>query len=93
MFIGEEFFSSDQPMNFREITRCLFVFSYFAGLILAWKWEGTGGVIGICSVAAYHLTIETLPLNGLALATVPGPLFLVCWCLSRAPKIAPVQMR
>ena len=88
MFIGEVFVSSDHPMDFREMTRCLFVFAYFAGLILAWKWEGLGALIVICSIVAYHLGVELLPPEGLTLATVPGLLFLACWYLFRDPNVS-----
>jgi hypothetical protein len=87
MFIGETFFSSKQsnPMNLREIVGFIFLFTYFAGLILAWKWEGTGGFIAICCMIAFRVTIDTFPLTVLMLMVIPVLLFLACWLLSRSP--------
>lgn len=66
----------------------LFPIGMGAGLIIAWKWEGLGGLITIASIIAFHAIRLVmygqadfgLWIDGLAGA---GVLFVVCWFLSR----------
>ena len=59
------------------------------GLIVAWKWEGVGGIVTVGSLTAFHLlryvSFGNPAFSGVidGLAT-PGFLFLVCWYLSRS---------
>ena len=62
-----------------------------AALGLAWRWEGLGGALNIGFyllnlIGYWIINGRFLPLGAaatLALAIVPGPLFLVCWRHSR----------
>ena len=69
-------------MTFREGLGMVFVFVYFGGLILAWKWEGLGGLIAIGCAIAFSVTIQEYSLL-IVLMAAPALLFLVCWLLSR----------
>ena len=79
-FIGESITSSQDtnPMTLRGGLGLAFVFVYFAGLILAWKWEGTGALIAITFTAAWAVVIQEYSLLTLFMAA-PGILFIVCW--------------
>ena len=58
------------------------------GLIIAWKWEGLGGIIAIASIIAFHLQM-LIKLGDLdftliiELLAAPGILFILYWILSR----------
>ena len=90
MLIG--YYIVDQPspdetgntLGAREIIAFIFVFGYFAGLILAWKWEGLGGLVAIACIIAFALTIQNMPVSIYMLMTIPALLFLICWFLSRS---------
>jgi hypothetical protein len=78
-----------KTLTFGEIVGLFFFpLGVCVGLIIAWKWEGQGGVIAVGSVICFHVTMlitgGSLDINpfieGLA---VPGVLFLICWFLSR----------
>ncbi len=58
------------------------------GLIIAWKWEGPGGIIAIGSIIGFHL--QMLVIHGkpdfvlfIDLLAAPGILFILYWILSR----------
>ena len=58
------------------------------GLIIAWKWEGLGGIIAIASIIGFHL--QMLVKHGkpdfvlfIDLLAAPGILFILYWILSR----------
>jgi hypothetical protein len=58
------------------------------GLILAWKWEGLGGIVAIGSIIGFHL--QMLIKHGdldftliIELLAAPGILFILYWILSR----------
>ena len=58
------------------------------GTILAWKWEGPGGIIAIGSIISFHLqmlfTHENLDFSlVIELLAAPGILFILYWLLSR----------
>ncbi len=85
MLIGEGLSSSQEtnPLTFRAGLAFVFVFIYFAGLILAWKWEGIGGWVAIGGTIGFFVTIQEYSLMIFIMAT-PALLFLVCWYLSRS---------
>jgi hypothetical protein len=94
MIIGYMFFpqsknSTGNAMGTREIIAFVFVFGYFTGLILAWKWEGPGGLIAIACVIAFTITLQDTPAFLHLLMAIPGLLFLVCWFLSIETSIKP----
>lgn len=90
MVIGHLFGSEQSnPPTFGEMVGLFFFpFGVFIGLIIAWKWEGLGGMIAIGSIIGFHMTMlilgRSLDINpfidGVA---APGFLFLICWFLSR----------
>ena len=53
------------------------------GMMIAWKWEGLGGFITTASIIALHAIRPDLGLSGIDVLAAPGPLFVVCWVLSR----------
>jgi len=69
-------------MTFREGVGMVFVLVYFVALILAWRWEGLGGLIAVGCTVAFSVTIEEYSLLTVLMAA-PALLFLVCWLLSR----------
>ncbi|KPL00500.1 MAG: hypothetical protein AMJ91_04435 [candidate division Zixibacteria bacterium SM23_73_3] len=77
------------PLTLGEIVGLFFFpFGVFIGLIIAWKWEGLGGMIAVGSVICFHVTMlisgGSLDINPFIEGTaVPGLLFLICWLLSR----------
>ena len=65
-----------------------FFFLICAGLIVAWKWEGLGGMIAIGCQIAWHVTMRITSgsfelILPLAIMAVPGLLFLTYWLLTR----------
>ncbi len=64
------------------------------GLIIAWKWEGVGGIaVTICSLVLFTILFIVIDRNGLYVASlinvpffVPGVLFGVCWMMSKTEK-------
>ena len=85
MFIGEELSSNQEtnPIAARELIGLVFVFVYFVGLILAWKWEGLGGIIAAIGLIAFAILIPNALILAFVMA-VPAILFLICWFLSRS---------
>ena len=85
MLIGEGLSSSQEsnPLTVSAWLGFVFVFIYFVGLILAWKWEGIGGLIAIGGTIGFFVTIQEYSLLTVIMA-VPALLFLVCWSLSRS---------
>jgi hypothetical protein len=66
-----------------------FPFGVCLGLIIAWKWEGLGGLVAVGSIIGFHLTMlavgGSLDINAFIDGfAVPGLLFLIAWFLSRA---------
>ncbi len=85
MLIGEGLSSSQETnlLTFRAGLGFVFVFIFFAGLILAWKWEGIGGLVAIGGTIGFSVTIQEYSMMILIMAA-PALLFLVCWYLSRS---------
>ena len=83
MFIGESLSSSQETnsMTLREGLGFVFVFIFFAGLILAWKWEGIGGFIALGGTIGWTIAIQAYSLITVIIAA-PAILFLICWLLS-----------
>ena len=90
MFIGEELSSKQETSSIavRELIGLVFDFVYFVGLILAWKWEGLGGLIAAIGLIAFAVTIPDAAILAYTIMAVPVILFLICWLLSRS-KPAP----
>ncbi len=75
------------PLGTRVVIAFIFLFGYFAGLILAWKWEGLGGLIAITCIISFAITIQNMPVHIYMLMAIPALLFLICWLLSRGVTI------
>ena len=95
LFFGGSIFSSGEDDTFA--IKDIFQFVFFPiglsiGLILAWKWEGLGGIIAIASIIGFHL--QMFIKNGeiyftliIELLAVPGILFILYWLLSRKQNV------
>ena len=58
LFFGASIFSSsgEEPFAFKDIFQFVFFpIGLMIGLILAWNWEGLGGLIAIASIIGFHL--------------------------------------
>ena len=78
----------------------VFLFLAFIGLIIAWKWEATGGIVALGSVIVFcilGLQTDGKP-GGTILLTgmyaLPAVLFLFYWWQTRRrdPKSTPAEM-
>lgn len=83
MIVPQSQNNTGNPMGTREVIAFVFVFVYFTGLILAWKWEGLGGLIAIACTIAFAITLQDTPGFLHLFMVIPGLLFLICWFLSR----------
>ncbi|MBE0639567.1 MAG: hypothetical protein IH598_13705 [Bacteroidales bacterium] len=76
---GEEFNSQSEMVSF-----AFFPVSIIIGLIVAWKWEGVGGLITIAGIVGFHFLRPDLLfdpwISGLA---APGLFFILYWLISR----------
>lgn len=70
-----------------------FPFGVCAGMLIAWRSEGAGGIVTVASLLAFYavsiVTIGTVPTGWAFLVfAAPGFLFLLAWALSppRAPS-------
>ena len=79
------------PVNMREAIAFVFVFVYFAGLLLAWKWERPGALTALLAIVAFMVTLQDSP-NTLHLFMVtPALLFAIAAFMSRdesAPELS-----
>ena len=91
LFFGASIFSSIGAATFvfKDVLRFVFFpIGLTMGLIIAWKWEGLGGIIAIGSIIGFHL--QMLVIHGkpdfvlfIELLAAPGILFILYWILSR----------
>ena len=85
-------------MSFGEtIAFAFFPIGLTLGLIIAWWKEGLGGIIATGSIIGFHLTM--LVIGGkpdfvlfIELLAVPGPLFIICWLLSKKEGVAKLKV-
>ena len=80
--VGEEFGTFNSSS---EVIQFLFFPSgVYIGMIIAWKWEGLGGLITTISIITFHILGYSYSLDfwidGLS---TPGLLFLFCFLISR----------
>jgi hypothetical protein len=73
----------------REVVQFLFFpLGILIGMIIAWKWEGLGGIITTGSIIVFHVFRPDLIFEGMFdVLAVPGLLFLACWLLSRGQQL------
>ena len=92
MFIAHLFGEESGSFNsINEVFLFLFyVVGVFLGMILSWKWEGIGGIMGTVSIIVFHLIEPKFYLDpwidGLAFPVI---LFLICWYFSQESRIKP----
>ena len=78
------------PSSFRDIIGLvLFPFGVCLGMLLAWRWEGLGGIISVACFFGFYSALwlfdRRLPRGPyFALVAAPGLLFLVSYLLDRA---------
>ena len=92
LFVGAHFFESGSGIGSMALEDAI-AFTFFpigltVGLIIAWWKEGLGGIIATGSIIAFHLAMLFFGGNPdfvlfIELLAVPGPLFIICWLLSR----------
>jgi len=90
LMIGAHIFGNQEPegAGFRSSSELLsFIFfpvCTVIGLLLAWRWDGLGGVITVGAIIGFHIIrpdlLFNLMIDGLA---APGLLFLAYWLLMR----------
>ena len=95
LFVGAHFFESGSGIGSMGLENAI-AFTFFpigltVGLIIAWWKEGLGGIIATGSIIAFHLAMLFFGGNldfelFIDLLAVPGPLFIICWLLSRTKE-------
>ena len=90
LFVGAHLFGSEGiGLKLDDaIAFTFFPIGLTVGLIIAWWKEGLGGIIATGSIIAFHLAMLYFGGNPdfvllIELLAVPGPLFIICWLLSR----------
>lgn len=64
--------------------RLVGLFATFAGAIVAWKWEGVGGVLIIAGLLPYNVSEGEVWFGGwVGLLQLAAVGFIVCWCLRK----------
>lgn len=76
-----------QPTSTEWVGMLFFPFGVCAGLVAAWRWEGTGGLISVASLAVFYAWMaasggKTPGGPFLLLIAVPGLVFVLCRVLS-----------
>jgi len=92
MVLGHLFGENGETPNVGEwIALFFFPFGVMVGLILAFKWEGLGGIVAIGCMIVWHVVMLILHgdpdfvlfIDGIA---APGVLFIVYWLSTRRPE-------
>jgi hypothetical protein len=86
-----DYFSGNDVFYPDTLERILFPYVSVIGFILAWKWEGLGGIITIggflgSTIIDPHVTWQEI--QGGIMYIVPGILFLLCWFLTKRSEKA-----
>ena len=89
LYIDQYFggFLSGQDVFYPDtLERLFFPYVSAIGFIIAWKWEGLGGLIAIGGLIASHIidpSVSEQEFRGGLIYIIPGFIFLVCWFLTR----------
>ncbi len=73
------------PVPSDRLLMTLSLFLAFIGLTVAWKWEGTGGIVALCGVIGYcvlGLQTDVKPAATIFLTgayALPATLFVIYW--------------
>jgi len=92
MFIGETLDSSGPllPLAAKHVIGLLLMLGLIVGLVLAWRWELTGGLIAVVSIFALMLVLGNAPIGMLGFA-IPGALFIIAHFRSKGDKPVEVE--
>ena len=78
-----------EPLSTKDkITFAFFPLGTIVGLVLAWKWEGVGGLITVLAMIGLLIIRPDLlsSFYFIAIGMIPGLLFIGYWYLSRNAK-------
>ena len=74
---------SGPPSTFREWAGIALFACSMAGMLLAWKWELTGAVLSLITLAVFTVVVRMTRYDIVAIAAVPGILFVGDWVVRR----------
>jgi hypothetical protein len=74
---------SGPPTHLREWAGIALLSAAVAGMMLAWKWELPGALISLASLAVFVPLVHMRRYDVVAIAAVPGILFLLDWALRK----------
>ena len=89
LFIPEWVQKGILPIDSDRMPSMIFLFLSFVGLIMAWRWEGAGGVLALGSIIVFAiLGLQLGPKPGGTIliggiCALPACLFLLYWWLAR----------
>ena len=72
---------SGPPTQLREWAGILLLTSATVGIVLAWKWELPGALLSLAALAAFIPVARIHRYDVVAVADIPGVLFLLDWLL------------
>ena len=76
---------SDPPGSLREWTGIALFSVACLSVLLGWKWELQAALISLAALTAFALIVQTNRYEPLAIAAVPGLLFLTDWFMRHHP--------
>ena len=97
LFVPEWVRKGTLPIDSDRMPAMIFLFLSFVGLIMAWRWEGAGGILALGSIIVF--TILGLQLGGKPGGTIllggicalPASLFLLYWRLARRQRHSEIK--
>lgn len=91
-FVADAVHKGTRAIESDVLPATLFLFLAFIGLILAWKWEGAGGLVALGSLVVYcvlGLRTDVKPAATILVAGIyalPAILFLIAWSRTKGPS-------
>jgi hypothetical protein len=84
MIAGHIFGSEPQVFNGTSelLAMIFFPVGVLIGLILAWKWEGIGGIMSVVCISGLYIIRPELIFTWISLLAAPGLLFFAHWLMS-----------
>jgi hypothetical protein len=77
---------SGPPSSFREWAGIVLFTCSMAGMLLAWRWELTGASVSLATLAVFFFVVRITRYDIVAIAAVPGILFVSDWVLRRLDR-------
>jgi len=74
---------SGPPSGFREWAGIALLIASVASLVVAWKWELPGAAVSLATLTAFVFVVRMNRYDVVAIAAIPGLLFLLDWTLRR----------